>query len=409
MRSVNGSGSTIIVGLEPEGTNAVRCVYLAGSAEMIGFTLSNGYTSTSGDLMYDGSGGGAFLETNTCVSECMIIMNSADYSGGGIYFNGGGVVNNCVVSANSALLGGGMSFDGGQANNCLINGNTALKGGGVYCVSDGLLNNCTISKNLAEGYGGGVFSFDPSIDIFSAILYAGQTIDSGSVSVGNDAGYLTIHITTKVGWHLTESHVAVATRLEDIPQTKKDIPIPGKFYYKTVHDPIQTEYIYIVPLDMYSPGTLLYIAVHAELVLLDSEGNVIQAESGWVDGIEFEGDNWATYFNYTVQECVNTGGIGVRNSIIYFNNAPNGQNYLTSVSGMTTDYSCSKPLPAGTENISENPQFISTGENDFHLQSVSPCINTGTNAFVHGEEDLDGNQRLYDNTVDMGAYEVISE
>jgi hypothetical protein len=42
---------------------------------------------------------------------------------------------------------------------------------------------------------------------------------------------------------------------------------------------------------------------------------------------------------------------------------------------------------------------------DFHLQSNSPCINAGNNAYVSGVTDMDGNPRIVGIAVDMGAYE----
>ncbi|MCK4980197.1 MAG: T9SS type A sorting domain-containing protein, partial [Candidatus Delongbacteria bacterium] len=65
-------------------------------------------------------------------------------------------------------------------------------------------------------------------------------------------------------------------------------------------------------------------------------------------------------------------------------------------------------------NISMDPQFINTSNNNFRLQSDSPCIDAGTNTITDYEfpiADLDGNYRIWDGDgnssviVDMGAYE----
>jgi len=63
-------------------------------------------------------------------------------------------------------------------------------------------------------------------------------------------------------------------------------------------------------------------------------------------------------------------------------------------------------------NIQEDPLFVDAKNGDFHLQSTSPCIDTGTNDAPYlPERDKDGKPRIIDGNgdeiaiVDMGAYE----
>ncbi|MFH1897702.1 MAG: carboxypeptidase regulatory-like domain-containing protein [Candidatus Desantisbacteria bacterium] len=68
--------------------------------------------------------------------------------------------------------------------------------------------------------------------------------------------------------------------------------------------------------------------------------------------------------------------------------------------GNNNYYDCS----AGLHDISVNPQFIGGG--NYHLQANSPCINRGTNTLIDlPETDRDGNPRILQTIVDMGAYE----
>src|SRR5262249_4664544 len=79
-----------------------------------------------------------------------------------------------------------------------------------------------------------------------------------------------------------------------------------------------------------------------------------------------------------------------------------GLNYDSSC---TLNYCCAMPQPAnGVGNITNAPLF----DANWRLQSNSPCINAGNNAYVVGSTDLDGNPRIVGGTVDIGAYEFQS-
>jgi parallel beta-helix repeat protein len=163
VQSVNGPTVTIIQGYQVPGTtngnSAVRCVYLTNGAALIGFTLTNGATLTTGVT----SGGGIWCSsTNSVVSNCVLIGNSAYSAGGGAW---SGTLNNCSVVGNSVLApgiypgagAGGPSGGGTYAsslNNCKLVGNLGFLGGGA---SSGTLNNCTIVSNQAAR-GGGTYS-----------------------------------------------------------------------------------------------------------------------------------------------------------------------------------------------------------------------------------------------------------
>jgi hypothetical protein len=96
------------------------------------------------------------------------------------------------------------------------------------------------------------------------------------------------------------------------------------------------------------------------------------------------------------------GAGSLNNCIVYYNT---GGNY----SGSTLDYCCTTPLPTnGVGNITNEPAFVGWANGNFHLQTNSPCINAGNNAYVTAADDLDGNPRIAGGTVDVGAYEFQS-
>ncbi len=172
VRSVNGPKDTIILGKGPQGSNAVRGVYMTAGI-LSGFTVSNGHTWTklSGHPYYDQSGGGVNMYDGGIITNCIISGNEANYYSGGTYK---GTVNNCIIIGNSSsYCGGGTAY--GIVNNCTISGNSAgykgiySYGGGTY---DGIVNNCTIIGNSAGDAGGGAYQ---------------STINNCTIS-GNSAG-----------------------------------------------------------------------------------------------------------------------------------------------------------------------------------------------------------------------------
>ncbi len=108
-------------------------------------------------------------------------------------------------------------------------------------------------------------------------------------------------------------------------------------------------------------------------------------------------------FNCTVASNSASSGSGTYlgsnyNCIIYGNHSAN------YVSG--TFANCdTTPLPSGTGNITNDPVLVNLPGGNYHLQSTSPCINSGNNTYIAFTNDLDGNSRIVGGTVDIGCYE----
>ena len=82
----------------------------------------------------------------------------------------------------------------------------------------------------------------------------------------------------------------------------------------------------------------------------------------------------------------------LNNCIIYGNYCPSGS--TPNVYGGTLNYCWTN-----------DPLFANPAVGNYHLQPYSPCINSGNNAAVTTDTDLDGNPRIVGGTVDIGAYE----
>jgi hypothetical protein len=99
----------------------------------------------------------------------------------------------------------------------------------------------------------------------------------------------------------------------------------------------------------------------------------------------------------------------VTNCILWANTAPSGaQIYNDGSSSVTLTYSDVEGGWTGTGNINTDPCFVDLATADYHLLPGSPCIDAGDSTAVPPmiTTDLDGNPRIVDGGVDMGAYEL---
>jgi len=324
VQSVNGPAVTIIEGYQLPGiTNAdgaMRCVYMTNNTSLIGFTVMHGATSTNSDATSWENGGGILCEnlTNSVISNCVIIGNSAATVGGGVEL---GTLNNCVIANNSdTYMGGGAAFS--VLNHCLVTNNYSFYGIGG------------ISGNSGAG-----------------VPLNGQPPQTANfcVIMGNSSG---------AGYGPTED----------------------------------------------CGGADGYIL--NQCLIIGNKG---------------DGAIGCRLFNCTVvSNSVGIYACQALNSIIYYNDV----NY-PGPGGAAMFYSCTTPpLPYFFGNITNEPTFVDPAHGDFHLQSISPCINSGYNGYLtltNNEydrtnifhvtlltNDFDGNPRLAGGTVDLGAYEYQS-
>ncbi|MHC4733107.1 MAG: choice-of-anchor Q domain-containing protein, partial [Planctomycetota bacterium] len=121
----------------------------------------------------------------------------------------------------------------------------------------------------------------------------------------------------------------------------------------------------------------------------------------------------------TTGGILNDGNILIlTNSILWNNRDEDGIDQEAQIwpdGTIDVKYSCILGGWAGAGNISDEPLFVTPGywdaghwiDGDYHLLTNSPCIDAGDPAYVHapGETDLDGQPRVIDGRIDMGAYE----
>lgn len=142
-------------------------------------------------------------------------------------------------------------------------------------------------------------------DVQTQNLMAGQTIPAGTIAMSNDATNLYVTYTTTGGWEIQHTHLYVGS-CSAIPTNDAGNPTVGLFPYNTAHSPRVTSYTYTIPLA--GLDSCYCIAAHAEVVLVDGSGNIIQTETGWGQGSPIGGHSWAMVMNYCTQACTEGGG-----------------------------------------------------------------------------------------------------
>jgi hypothetical protein len=263
-------------------------------------------------------------------------------SGGGAWCEApSAVISNCIVMSSSAQFGYGGGVFGGTVVNCLLATNSAFGGGGA--ASNTLLNCSLLKNNSLAGLGGPQNGLGGGAfnSTLSNCLLTANTALSGG---GANGGVLFNCVLS----NNVASNGGGAT------------------------------------------SNRLYNCI--------LENNVAHANGG--------GTYSSTLCNCTVvSNTASAGGTAMwggsaTNCIFYYNGA--GLNLQDTIS---IAYCCANPLAGGSGNFTNVPLFVNLAGYDFHLQSNSPCINSGNNAYVTVSTDFDGNPRIVGGTVDMGAYE----
>ncbi len=321
----------------------MRCAYVTNGAVLSGFTLTNG--TTAGGMC-------GLSETDTI-----------DHRGGGAYCETNATLTNCVLTGNWACWSGGGA-NGGTLNDCeLIANGCAMFGGGAGA---SVINRCRLQENHSDQNGGGTWN----CRISDCELIENQASAGGGAYASTLNGCL------------LENNYGSSIGGGALQCMLSRCHVTGNLSR------------------MEGGGANLCTLYNC---LLD--GN--RAETIW-EGDEPSGGGAkdSTLVNCTVVSNTGFWGGGVRggtmiNCIVYGNTATNDPNWKD----VFFTNCCTTPLPAGANNITNNPQFVDAVAGDYRLAAGSPCIEAGENAFAIGLRDLDGNPRIVNAMVDMGAYE----
>ncbi|MHC4852665.1 MAG: hypothetical protein ACYTF5_11655 [Planctomycetota bacterium] len=195
-------------------------------------------------------------------------------------------------------------------------------------------------------------------------LFAGQTIDAGTVCAKVVGSNLEITFDTIGGWELTQAHLWVGDNLAAMPQTRKGNPKIGNFPHNSGDITGKTSHSFSVPLTSLAfscpgPNKTYYVAAHAALRKETIDGGY-QTETGWAAGSRFvDRGSWATFFSI-VLTCSNTntgGGDGCETAFAY-SPSPNDGGYGTSFADLGDFERWGWSIGALAPNTSTSPSYI---------------------------------------------------
>ncbi len=323
-----------------------------------GLTITNGYQSQGG-AVYIG-------DSNAIIKRCVLRDNTAD-AGGGVFIAAstdyGPLFINCEITRNAAVnCGGGVDF-WYDANSvflgCEISKNTAgVGGGGMYCDRDmrGKVDRCVITNNRAFKGAGIMCDTALGPDLSNCIISGNRAEDAGG----------------GIWWSDTLFEIKNSTITGNLALTGGGIyGFDGGSY---VDEPSFSNCI----ISGNTAANGAQIGLSVSILGQMDELNVIYCDvEGGYSGIYFEEPyivNWGPG-NIDADPCF---------------------------------------IVPGYWDVNDTPADANDDfwvEGDYHLKSVSACINTGDSNYAAevNEVDIDGRPRVLYGRIDMGAYEYSDE
>ena len=309
-----------------------------------------------------------------------------------------------IIDGNAS--GSGVTFESGEGADSVLDGFTIQNGsftGGIACTSGSspTITKCIISGNTAEFFGGGIWCYQGSSPSITDCIITGNNapVAGGGIFCWQDC---TPAITNCIISENTTDDGGGGIYFEDCGASSPEV----------------------INCTISGNNALRGGAVHCS----SCSPNIINCTI-FENGADYNGGGiYCTYsseptiFNCTITENladVNGGGIyctlssspTVVNSILWGDTAGGNPNEIVLIgdSLINVTYSDIEGTYTGTGNINAVPDFVDPVNRDFHLNHLSPCINSGTTNGAP-EYDFEGDPRLNsvggDNLPDMGADEV---
>jgi gliding motility-associated-like protein len=415
------------------------------------YTLLDGFIIEEGNA--DGSfgfssGGGLYIDANPGGTADMQVRNCTfrnNYGGGG-----GGLAIDCVLGGSSQALIYNCTFEGNTASLRVVStGAAVFMQGNSGAVLQPRFVKCTFQNNYC-GNDGGAFSATPTgegsllaFEIDSCLFVNNRADDRGGalwyrMSSGGQSRVV-IKNTDFVSNHAGGQGGAVFAR-SSFDNVANDTIINCMFRENisdgsnTINDGAGGA-IFIRSSQNGSRTHQIINAVFYKNFAAQSGGAV-----GTTSFVSAPGNNFVDIVNSTFfQNTTNGNGgalhadgsqgvhqVNIRNSILWDNQSEVDQNEVFNIgANISIDYSNIKNaipnnITDGGNNLSEDPQFVDPENGDLRISACSPMIEAGNNDHIPNdfidldedsiqtepiELDILGEKRVFNEIVDMGAYE----
>ncbi len=381
---------------------------LTYATELDGFTVSNG-NAVYGGGMYNressptlsniifsnnlGSnfGGGMYnVNSSTVLNNVTFSKDTTSYNGGGMYnYNSSPVLNEVIFSENVSYSGGGMyndHFSSPVLNNVTFFENTASVGGGGMHNSDNsspTLSNVIFSENSSGNSGGGMFNDDNCSPMISNAIFSENSSSDSGGGMFNDGSSLNL---TNVTF-------------------SSNVSSSGGGLYNFNSSPILINVSFSSNTAVNSGGGIFNVLSSPVCYDVTFSNNIATNYGGGLYN-----------FNYSYPDLYNSVFWGNNPQCIYDDDysfptftycyTQTSQSGDGNIDGSQYGSKYGDPFanssnPDGADNIWMND------DDGLHLKANSAAINAGNNDNIPSDitTDITGAPRIFQSTVDMGAYE----